>query len=208
MMKWKMRGEYLKNCNCIASCPCDTEGIPYPHKNCEGMAAMHIIEGYFGPIRLDDLNWAGVVQWPGAMHEGDGKMQTLIDECANEDQRDALLQILSGKNGGAFFEILAMICPHVYPPVFVPFIWEFDREGRHAKLHAGEILKTASEPLKVPATGEQQRVQVLLPGGFEYKQMEVARATMLEVSGLISFKHSNSHSSLAHVDHMHMGLVA
>ncbi len=37
-LEWSMRGRYLKNCNCIASCPCDTVGIPYPGKGCEGMA--------------------------------------------------------------------------------------------------------------------------------------------------------------------------
>ena len=34
--KWRMRGQYMKNCNCIAACPCDTTGFPYPGKGCEG----------------------------------------------------------------------------------------------------------------------------------------------------------------------------
>jgi hypothetical protein len=25
-VEWKMKGEYMKNCNCIATCPCDTVG--------------------------------------------------------------------------------------------------------------------------------------------------------------------------------------
>ncbi len=169
---------------------------------------MHIVEGNFGDIRLDGLNWAGIVQWPGAMHEGNGRLQPLIDAQANEEQRAALGQILSGKNGGTLFEILAAVCPTVYPPQFVPFTWEFDEEGRHARLSAGKYLKTASAPLSVPATGEPQRVRVLLPNGFEYKQMEVARSTELEVSGEISFSHRNTHSSLAHVEHTDAGLVA
>lgn len=208
MTTWRMTGEYLKNCNCIASCPCDTEGFPTPYQNCEGMAAMHITEGYFGDIRLDGLYWAGTVQWPGAMHEGNGRMQPLIDERATPEQREALGQILSGKNGGTFFEILAAVCPTVYPPQFVPFTWEFDQIGRHARMSAGDFLKTASEPLTVPATGTPQRVIVRLPEGFEYREMEVARATMLEVSGPIAFSHRNSHSSLAHVEHTEAGLVA
>ena len=36
--KWRMRGQYLKSCSCIATCPCDTTGFPYPGKGCEGMA--------------------------------------------------------------------------------------------------------------------------------------------------------------------------
>lgn len=208
MTTWKMKGEYLKNCNCIAACPCDTEGFPKPYDHCEGMAAMHITEGNFGGIKLDGLHWAGIVQWPGAMHEGNGKMQPLIDERATPEQRDALLRILSGKNGGPFFEILAAVCPEVYPPQFVPFAWEFDRDGRHAYLSAGKFLKTATVPLTIPATGAPQRVKVLMPDGFEYKEMEVAKATTLEVAGEISFSHQNTNSSLAYVEHTQDGVVA
>ena len=208
MATWRMKGEYLKNCNCLASCPCDTEGFPSPNKNCEGMVAMHITEGNFDGIKLDGLHWAGVVHWPGAMHEGNGSVQALIDERADPEQRDALLQIVSGKNGGTLFEILAAICPTVHPPQFVPFAWEFDHDGRRAKVSAGEFLKTASVPLTVPANGKPQRVIMRLPDGFEYKEMEVARSIMLEVSGPITFSHKNTHSSLAFVEHTQAGLVA
>jgi hypothetical protein len=23
---WRVKGQYIKNCNCIATCPCDTRG--------------------------------------------------------------------------------------------------------------------------------------------------------------------------------------
>lgn len=208
MASWRMKGEYLKNCNCIATCPCDTEGFPKPYDHCEGIAAMHIIEGNYGDVKLDGLHWAGIVQWPGAIHEGNGTLQPLIDERATDEQRAALLEILSGKNGGTFFEIIAAMCPNVHEPKFVPFTWEFDTAGRHARLQAGEFLKTATEPLIVPATGEQQHVIVRLPDGFEYREVEVARATMLEVSGPINFSHRNTNSSMAHVEHTDAGLVA
>ena len=208
MANWRMKGEYLKNCSCLASCPCDTEGFPSPNKNCEGMVAMHITEGDFDGIKLDGLHWAGVVHWPGAMHEGNGSIQPLIDVRASPEQRDALLQIMSGKNGGTLFEILAAICPTVHPVQFVPFTWEFDHDGRRAKMSAGKFLKTASVPLTVPANGNLQRVIVRIPDGFEYKEMEVARSTTLEVSGPITSSHKNTHSSLAYVEHTQAGLVA
>ena len=208
MANWKMKGEYLKNCNCLASCPCDTEGFPSPSSFCEGIAAMHITEGHFEGIRLDGLHWAGVVKWPGALHEGNGAILPLIDERASPEQRDALLNILSGKHGGTFFEIMAAICPTVHPPQFVPFSWEFDQPARRARLAAGNVLFTASEPLTVPASGAPQRVKVQLPDGFEYKEMDVARSATLEVSGPIAFSHSNTHSSLAHVEHTQAGLMA
>jgi len=30
MPAWRMKGEYVKNCNCLQSCPCDTTGNPAP----------------------------------------------------------------------------------------------------------------------------------------------------------------------------------
>lgn len=48
MADWKMKGQYLKNCNCLPTCPCDTTGYPAPNKFCEGAVGMHIQEGYFG----------------------------------------------------------------------------------------------------------------------------------------------------------------
>jgi hypothetical protein len=57
-------------------------------------------------------------------------------------------------------------------------------------------------------TGEQQRVIVRLPDGFEYKEAEVARATTLKVDGAITFAWQNTHSSLSEVEQTSEGLVA
>ena len=106
-IEWLMKGRYLKNCNCIPACPCDTVGIPSPHKGCEGMAGMVIDQGDFGGVALDGLSWVAVGRWPGALHDGNGEASLFIDERATEDQRNALLTILSGKAGNAWFEFLA-----------------------------------------------------------------------------------------------------
>lgn len=208
MATWTMKGEYLKNCNCLASCPCDTEGFPSPHKFCEGMAAMRITDGQFDGLRLDGLHWAAIVHWPGALHEGNGSMLPLIDERATDEQRHALLEILSGKHGGTFFGIIAAVCPTVYPPEFVPFTWEFDRGARRARMSAGRFLSTVTGPLTVPATGAEQRVRVLMPEGFEYRDMDVARSLELKAAGPISYSYTNTNSSMANVEHTPEGLTA
>ena len=205
---WNMKGHYLKNCNCIATCPCDTVGVPYPHKGCEGMAGMHITEGYFGDVRLDGLTWVATYHWPGALHEGNGTMQPLIDERATPAQRDALLQILSGQHGGTFFEILASIVTTFHEPQFLPITFEFDLAARKARVLVPGILETVSGPLIVPATGNEQRVRLQMPNGFEYKEMEVAQSVVLKGTGAIKFDHKGTHSSLANVDHTPTGLAA
>jgi hypothetical protein len=78
-----LKGRYLKNCNCIAACPCDTAGIPYPGPGSEGMAGMHIERGHFNDLTLNDLTWVVTYRWPGALHEGNGSVQPFIDERAD-----------------------------------------------------------------------------------------------------------------------------
>ena len=47
---------------------------------------------------------------------------------------------------------------------------------------------------------------VALPDGFEYHEMEVASCKSLTTSGAISMSHTDSHSSLATVEHTPAGV--
>src|SRR5215470_6475746 len=207
-MTWRMKGQYIKNCNCIATCPCDTVGFPYPEKGCEGMAGMYIREGNFGNVKLDGLSWVVTYAWPGALHEGNGTVQPFIDRDASEDQRFALLTILSGKAGNAWFEVLASVVTTVHDPQFVPITWEFDKRRRKARVNIPGLLETESVPLTIPATEDEQEVIVRMPKGMEYKEFFVAQSKVLKGTGLLKFDYKGRHSSLADVDHTHEGLQA
>ena len=207
-IEWSMKGRYLKNCNCIATCPCDTVGVPYPGKGCEGMAGMQIERGHFGNVRLDSLTWVVTYQWPGALHEGNGAVQPFIDQRASQDQRMALLQILSGQVGNAWFEFLASTVTKVHEPQFVPIEFEFDKRKRKARVIIPGVLETVTGPLILPDTGQEHRVTLLMPEGREYMEMEVAQAMVLKGSAAIKFDHKNTHSSMAEVEHTNAGLKA
>src|SRR5262245_56750699 len=196
-VSWRMHGECMKNCNCIPMCPCDTIGLPYPGKGCEGMAGMHIIQGNFGDLKLDGLNWAVTYRWPGALHEGNGAAQPFVDQRASEAQRTALLTIMSGQAGGKWFEVLSSVITTFHESQFLPIEWKFNKEARTARLHIAGFVTTESSPLVIPADGSQQRVIVRMPDGMEYKEFEVARTTTLEGTGPIKFNHKGTHSSLA-----------
>lgn len=205
---WRMKGKYIKNCNCVPSCSCDTTGIPSPHKHCEGMAGMHIVEGHFGTAKLDGLTWVAVYYWPGPLHEGNGKIQAFIDQKATEEQRNALLQILSGQAGNPWFEFLASTVKTMLEPKFLPIQFEFDKDRRKARLVVPGFLETASAPLSMPNADVQQRYTVKMPAGMEYKEFEAAKTVVLKGTGEIKFNHQNTHSSLAIVEHTEKGLVA
>jgi len=205
---WRMKGQYIKNCNCIATCPCDTTGFPHPNKGCEGMAGMHIAQGNFGEVKLDGLSWVVAYSWPGALHEGNGSVQPYIEQRASEKQRTALLTVLSGKAGNAWFEILSSLVTTVHEPQFVPITWEFDKQRRRARVVVSGFLETQSAPLTVPATGEEQEVIVRMPNGMEYKEFQVAQSTVLKGTGAVKFDFIYTHSSLADVEHTNKGLQA
>jgi hypothetical protein len=207
-INWLMKGHYLKNCNCIASCPCDTVGIPYPDKGCEGMAGMFIEQGHFANVGLDGLSWVATYKWPGPLHEGSGSLQAFIDHRATQQQRDALLTILSGQAGNAWFEFLASTISNLYEPQFVPIEFEFDKKKRKARVVIAGALETVSVPLILPNTNQEHRVTVRLPEGREYLEMEVAQTMVLKGTGAIKFDHRNTHSSLAEVAQTHEGLKA
>jgi hypothetical protein len=205
---WRMKGQYIKNCNCIATCPCDTIGFPHPEKGCNGMAGMHIIQGNFGDVTLDGLSWTVIYSWPGALHEGNGSVQPFIDKKASEEQRTALLTILSGKAGNPWFEILASIVTTVHDPQFVPIAWEFDKALRHARVSIPGFLETVSGPLRIPATNQEQQVIVRMPNGMEYKEFYVAQSVVLKGTGPVKFDYRGTHSSLAEIEHTNTGLQA
>jgi hypothetical protein len=207
-MGWRMKGEYLKNCSCVAGCPCDTHGYPGPNEFCEGVIGMNITEGNFDGTQLTGCKWIAVVHWPKALHDGNGTAEIYIDEAANDSQREALGQILSGNAGGPIFEILASIVTTVHGPNFVPLEWEFDKAARTARVSVNGTVATESAPLVVPATDDEQRVIVQIPDGFEYKESEVAQAKSLKSTGEIKFDWTDTHSSLAEVEHTNEALVA
>ena len=93
--QWMIRGVEYSNCNCNYGCPCQF-AAPTTNGFCEAVASGHIEEGNFNDVRLDGLDWALLLQWPGEIAEGNGKQQAVIDERADSEQREALRKILHG----------------------------------------------------------------------------------------------------------------
>ncbi|MDA9477829.1 hypothetical protein XI03_25765 [Bradyrhizobium sp. CCBAU 65884] len=205
---WRLEGEWMKNCTCAFGCPCDFNARP-TQGYCKGMVAMRIARGHFEGTRLDGLCFAITVDFPGPLHEGNGTIQPIIDERATAEQRQALFDIFSGKHSaeGTLFQIVSMIVTRIHDPVFAPFEFSFDKEGRVAKLVARGVLETDVEPIKNPVTGDPHRIQVVMPEGFEHRAAEVASAN-IRSTGAIPFETRGTHSSLANVVQTPEGVVA
>ena len=205
---WRLEGEWIKNCNCAFGCPCDFNARP-THGDCKGMVGMRITKGHFENTKLDGVMFAATVDFAGALHEGNGAMQPIIDERTTPEQRTALFNIMSGKNSaeGTIFHIFSLIVTKMHDPVFVPFDFTFDKNGRVAHLVAKGILDTDVEPIKNPVTGSPHRVQIAMPEGFEHRMAEVASAN-IHSTGAIKFDTKGTHSSLATVVQTPQGVAA
>ena len=196
---WRLEGEWIKNCNCAFGCPCDFNART-THGECKGMVGMHVTKGHFNDVALDGLNFACVVEWPGALHEGNGRAQPIVDERASPEQRNALLEIMSGNHSddGTLFKIFSLIVSTVHDPIFAPFEFSFDRDARTARLNVPGVLETDVEPIHNPVTGTSHRIQVVMPEGFEHRSGEVASSNITS-NGAIRYQTRASHSTLANV---------
>ncbi|MGA9724952.1 MAG: DUF1326 domain-containing protein [Candidatus Binatus sp.] len=180
--KWRIAGESAVTCNCAWGCPCQFNAPP-SRGSCQAVAAHEIREGAYGSTSLSGLRFAQVISWPGAIENGNGTRVFVLDERASEKQREALIAITSGKQGGAYFEVFGAVCPNTLPPLFKRIDFVTDRERRTASLKIDGIAEYATEPIKNPTTGEEHRARIVLPSGFEYKEAEMGNATRISATG-------------------------
>jgi hypothetical protein len=206
---WRLEGDWIKSCSCAYGCPCDFMARP-TRGECRGMAGLRITKGHFESTSLDGLSFCLTVFFPGALHEGNGEGQPIIDERATPAQREALFNILQGQNSdeGTLFSIFSAIISKMHAPIFAPFNWQqFDQAGRKAHLSIPGVLETEVEPIKNPVTGKPHRIRVVMPEGFEHHVGEVASANIVS-SAAIPFTTRGSHSTLAHVVQTPQGVAA
>jgi hypothetical protein len=197
---WRILADEATTCNCAWGCPCQFNALP-THGRCEALVGVRIREGRYGDTKLDGLAFALAYWWPGAIHEGNGIGQVAIDERATPPQRTALLNIISGSEGGALFEIFASVVSTVLDPLFVPIELHMDAEKRVGTLKVTGLGEFRAEPIKNPVTGEEHRARIQLPNGFEYKVAEMGNCVEQRARfGDKTINNKNSYAQFASVD--------
>ncbi len=183
---WSIRGPSFGNCNCDWGCPCQFNALP-THGDCRAMSAVRIEEGHFGGVRLDGLTLILTVAWPGPIHEGDGTAQLIVDERADERQREGLIAIGHGREtaeGATAFQVFNSTCSHQLDPLFRPIQFECNIEQRLARVVVDGLLESTGEPIRNPVTGDEHRVRVEMPEGFEYTVAEYGSANTRGTGGV------------------------
>ena len=200
---WSIRGPELTTCNCDWGCPCQFNALP-TRGNCRAVVGLCIDEGHFGDVRLDGLKAVSILAWPGAIHEGHGEAQAIIDERATPEQREAILKILRGEETEPFatiFSVVAAMTETFHEPLFRPIEFEADAEERTGRFSVDGIVEAKAEPIRNPVSGNPHRAKVVLPDGFEYREAEYASGAT-KTTGAIPNDWSGRH---AHFCELHLG---
>jgi hypothetical protein len=199
--QWRISGEEIVSCNCDWGCPCQFNAPPTPG-NCEAFIGYEIRAGHFGETNLDGVRWAAIYHWPGRIDEGNGTRQIIVDERASAEQRAALDALISGAQGGAYFEIFASVAPNQMETATARIELQSDRERRLASVNVAGVGESRIEPIKNPATGEEHRARIDLPNGFEYRIAEMGNTVECKTTAQepLALTLSNTYAQLNEFD--------
>ena len=147
---WRIKGEYLENCNCEVLCPCllgprNARGgaIARPTEgHCDVPMIFRVESGQYGATSLAGTHAANVIYTPGAMGDGNWTVGTYVDERASAEQRAGLEAIFTGQAGGIMGAIGALVTTRL-PTKVAPI--EFGMEGTRRWARIPGILDVAIE---------------------------------------------------------------
>jgi hypothetical protein len=199
-VEWEVKAREFANCNCNYGCPCQFNALP-THGHCRAVVGYAFDEGHFGNTRLDGLRAVYVAKWPGAVHQGNGELQIIIDERANTAQREALRKILYGEEtdpGTTVWNVFRSMITTVHDPLYADIQFDVDIEARRADLKVPNLVDMGGEPIRNPVTGAAHRARIELPNGFEYTVAEVGSGTST-ARGAVPMELSNSYGQFAHL---------
>jgi hypothetical protein len=175
---------------------------------CTGLVAFKIDKGHCEEVRLDDLAVVGTFYFPRAIHHGQGVFQPILDEHADEAQRNALFYILSGEDQpvGTMFQIFSVIIETIKDPLFAKIEFDWDLDNRRARIAVADVVRAHSEPIRNPVTDDEHRMITVLPEGWVFHEAESASG-FAKGLGTIKFDLNRRHSSLAHIAWNQNGLL-
>jgi hypothetical protein len=201
--QWMLHGMEYGNCSCNWGCPCQF-GAPSTHGHCAALVVGHIDEGNFNDTKLDGLDWALLLSWPGEIAEGNGTQQAIIDERADSDQREALKKILHGESttpGATHFFVYNSTMSKVLDTLYEPIELSIDVDGRTANVKIGDLVESVGAPIISAFSGEPVRSRINLPEGFEYTVAEMGNGNTKARAGVeLEFKDSYGQFNELHMN--------
>jgi hypothetical protein len=190
-LPWAISGSYLEACNCDAICPCRRIGGRHggrsTHGVCMGALSWVIEEGRAGETDLAGLATLLVLRYSDDEPRSPWDFFLYVDERGDETQREALVEIFSGKLGGTPEQQF----PWVWKPSN-PLGWraariEIDHARRRGFFRSGENVTVR---IRGPVT-DQEPVTCVIPG--HHRSGSELYADLLQVNeGPLAFEFSGT----------------
>jgi hypothetical protein len=188
---WRLTGKGYEFCNCQPGCTCNFSGFPTSADgSCKAAVGTHITEGHCGDVDLADIKAIALIDWPGAIHDGNGKAVFVVPETVSDEQLDCLAKIFTGQLGGLPWSILGTtyeVTGVVRTDV------EIDDNGINSGFHAPGVGEAKGTTLKNPVTGEDHNVAIVLETGFIWKRGDCGQGSFrVQAEGIdLNFENSN-----------------
>lgn len=209
MTAWEIHGREIGNCNCAFGCPCQFLALP-THGTCEAAAGFVFDSGHHGSVDLGGTRAAMVLKWPGAIHEGNGTMQIIIDDSTTPDQRQALERIMTGEDTdemATMWWVFSAMSPNKLETLYRPVSISCDVRGRKGSFEIPGVVQVEAEPITNPVTGAEHRASINLPGGFEFSTCEIAKGTTKTTGAIDLPNNKGTHSHLAELHLSQSGVI-
>lgn len=188
---WKLKGIGYEFCNCQPGCTCNFSGFPTsPDGSCKAAVANDIAEGHCGDVDLSGVKALAIIDWPKAIHDGNGKAVFVVPPEVSDDQLNCLAQIYTGALGGMPWEILGTtyeVAGVVRADV------EIDDNDMESGFRVPGVGEAKGTTFKNPVTGEEHRAAIVLDQGFIWTRGDCGQGSFsVEAEGIhLSFKDTN-----------------
>ncbi|SRR5579875_90429 len=191
---WSLKGQLLGACSCDWGCPCSFDAPP-TKGFCDGVYVWHVTRGRFGKTRLDDLSFGIVGHSPGPLHLGNVTWQPIIEQRTDAEQRVAIQELLSGREGGPW-RIFAGVASKILDPIFARMSVKID--GLKSRARAGKVVDIALEPIRNPVTGKVEELRLVKPTGFTSKWADLGRTRKMTVAAPeLSYDYSGQYAEFS-----------
>ena len=187
---WQLKGKGFEFCNCQPGCTCNFSGFPTSADgSCKAAVATRITSGRCGNVDLSGIDAVALLDWPKAIHDGNGKAVFVVPPAVSDAQLGALAQIFTGQLGGMPWAILGttyQVAGVVRAPVIL------SDNGIHSGFSIPGVGRAQGTSLKNPVTGAEHRVAIDLDQGFIWKRGDCGQGSFEVAAEGIHMKFDDS----------------
>ena len=120
--------------------------------------------------------------------------QLVVDARADDQQREAILRLFKGEDGGPF-AIFAAVTETVLDPILAQF--EAAMNGLESWVRVPDVLELGLTTVKNPVTGEPEELNLIKPTGFTSKEADLGASTVYRFTGGFQHDHSGKYAEFA-----------